>query len=123
MRAMVLREQNQPLVMTDMPIPTPTDSQILIRVSACGICRTDLHVVDGDLHEPKLPLIPGHQIVGEVVALGKAVSGLRTGQRVGVPWLGGSCGDCDYCCRGKENLEAFCRYHTTASSNDGSVDF
>lgn len=104
MRAMVLSQQKQPLVMTEVPIPVHTDSQILIRVTACGICRTDLHVVDGDLHEPKLPLIPGHQIVGEVVALGKAVNGLRTGQRVGVPWLGGSCGHCDYCCRGKENL-------------------
>ena len=88
MRAMVLRQQKQPLVMTDMPIPVPTDSQVLLRVNACGLCRTDLHVVDGDLQEPSLPLIPGHQIVGEIVSLGLAVSGLRTGQRVGVPWLG-----------------------------------
>ena len=110
MRAMVLRQQKQPLVMTDMPIPVPTDSQVLLRVNACGLCRTDLHVVDGDLQEPNLPLIPGHQIVGEIVSLGLAVSGLRTGQRVGVPWLGGSCGHCDYCCRGKENLCDEARY-------------
>jgi len=110
MRAMVLRQQKQPLVMTDMPIPEPTDSQVLLRVNACGLCRTDLHVVDGDLQEPNLPLIPGHQIVGEIVSLGLAVSGLRTGQRVGVPWLGGSCGHCDYCCRGKENLCDEARY-------------
>ncbi len=110
MRAMVLRQQKQPLVMTDMPIPMPTDSQVLIRVNACGICRTDLHVVDGDLQEPSLPLVPGHQIVGEIVSLGPAVSGLHTGQRVGVPWLGGSCGHCDYCRRGKENLCDEARY-------------
>jgi propanol-preferring alcohol dehydrogenase len=76
----------------------------LLRVLACGICRTDLHVVDGELREPRLPLVPGHQIVGEVVACGARVAGFAAGERIGVPWLGGSCGDCDFCRAGEENL-------------------
>lgn len=104
MRAMVLNQPRVPLQCADVPIPEPGPNQIRIRVSACGVCRTDLHVVDGDLTEPKLPLIPGHQIVGQVEKLGEAVSAFVIGQRVGVPWLGGSCGHCDFCVAGSENL-------------------
>lgn len=104
MKAMVLHQQKHPLELETLPIPTPTSQQLLIKVSACGVCRTDLHVVDGDLKEPKLPLIPGHQIVGEIVYMGNAVSGFELGQRVGVPWLGGSCGHCAYCMERQENL-------------------
>ena len=85
-----------------MPVPGP--SQVLIEVSACGLCRTDLHVVDGELTEPKLPLVPGHQVVGRVVATGVEVHDLREGERVGVPWLGWTCGSCRYCLEGRENL-------------------
>jgi propanol-preferring alcohol dehydrogenase len=104
MRAMVLQRQNEPLVLQELPVPSPSPEQVLLRVTACGVCRTDLHVVDGDLLEPKLPLVPGHQIVGEIEAVGAAVTGFYPGQRVGVPWLGGSCGHCDYCSRDQENL-------------------
>lgn len=104
MQAMVLETPNSPLVSRALPVPTPAADQLLLRVKACGICRTDLHVVDGDLREPRLPVVPGHQIVGEVVAIGSAVSGFEAGQRVGVPWLGGSCGHCHYCEAGRENL-------------------
>ncbi len=85
-------------------MPRPGPEGVLLRVLACGICRTDLHVVDGELREPRLPLVPGHQIVGEVVACGARVAGLAAGERIGVPWLGGSCGDCDFCRAGEENL-------------------
>jgi propanol-preferring alcohol dehydrogenase len=81
-----------------------------VKVSACGVCRTDLHVVDGELPEPKLPLVPGHEVVGRVDALGAGVTGFAPGQRVGVPWLGFACGDCDYCTSGRENLCAGARY-------------
>lgn len=104
MRAMLLDKPGQPLRLADVPIPTPGPQQLLIRVSVCGICRTDLHVVDGELTQPKLPLIPGHQIVGYVEALGPEATGFRIGDRVGVPWLQGSCGHCQYCLRGQENL-------------------
>jgi propanol-preferring alcohol dehydrogenase len=104
MRAMVLRKQGSPLVLQDLPVPEPDDDQLLVRVSVCGVCRTDLHVVDGDLREPVLPLVPGHQIVGTVVALGRHAARFRRGDRIGVPWLGGSCGRCYYCTRGQENL-------------------
>lgn len=104
MRAMVMTQQHAPLELCDVPIPEPGPGQLLIRVSACGICRTDLHVVDGDLHEPSIPLIPGHQIVGHVAAAGPGAGNFAPGQRVGVPWLGGSCGQCDYCLEQRENL-------------------
>ena len=104
MRAMVLKQANSPLVLTDLPVPTPAAGQIRIRVSACGVCRTDLHVVDGDLTEPRLPLVPGHQIVGQVDQLGEGVQMFQIGDRVGVPWLGGSCGHCGFCDSGAENL-------------------
>ncbi len=104
MRAMVLRRQGEPLRLEDVAEPTPGSGQVLIEVAACGLCRTDLHVVDGDLREPKLPLIPGHQVVGRVVGLGPGVAGIEVGRRVGVPWLGWWCGECRYCREGRENL-------------------
>ncbi len=104
MRAMVLHRQQAPLVLEEVARPEPSDLQLLIRVQACGVCRTDLHVVDGDLSEPRLPLIPGHQIVGLVEQTGAAARGYSVGDRVGVPWLGGSCGNCEFCRRGEENL-------------------
>ena len=104
MRAMVLQQPGSPLVLSDCGLPVPRLSQILIRVRACGVCRTDLHVCDGELPRPKLPLIPGHEIVGEVVSHGTEVSGFSIGQRVGVPWLGHTCGHCSYCLRAAENL-------------------
>ena len=88
----------------EVPTPEPAPGQLLIRVRACGVCRTDLHVVDGDLKEPKLPIVPGHEIVGRVEAIGAGVDGFAVGERVGVPWLGSSCGICRYCREGRENL-------------------
>jgi len=104
MKAMVLKAVGEALVPVDMPDPRPGPGEIAIAVSACGVCRTDLHVVDGDLKDPALPVIPGHEIVGRVSALGEGVSGLRVGDRVGVPWLGHTCGVCPYCQSGRENL-------------------
>jgi propanol-preferring alcohol dehydrogenase len=104
MKAMIMREPRQPLREADVPRPGAGDGQILIRVSACAVCRTDLHVIDGDLTDPKLPLILGHEIVGEIVELGAGVTGFTAGQRVGVPWLGWTCGECRYCMTGRENL-------------------
>ena len=104
MQAMVLRRAGQPLEAVELPVPTPQAGQLLIRVRACGVCRTDLHVVDGELAEAKLPLIPGHEIVGTVAALGEGVTRFAVGARVGVPWLGWTCGSCDYCRSGRENL-------------------
>ncbi|HLO27063.1 MAG TPA: zinc-dependent alcohol dehydrogenase family protein [Geobacteraceae bacterium] len=104
MRAMVLEEAGRPLRLMDVPVPVPGPEEALIRVHACAVCRTDLHVVDGELTEPKLPLIPGHQIVGTVVAKGMQVTRFELGERVGVPWLGATCGTCRYCETGRENL-------------------
>lgn len=104
MRAMVFDSNGSRLALRDLPVPGPNTGQVLLRVEACGVCRTDLHVVDGDLKKPMLPLIPGHEIVGRIEALGKGVTGLRIGQRVGVPWLGHTCGSCAYCTSGRENL-------------------
>jgi propanol-preferring alcohol dehydrogenase len=104
MRAMVLTQPGRPLELQARPVPKPDHAQLLIRVRACGVCRTDLHIVDGELPKPKLPLILGHQIVGEVVALGPEVTGFTPGELVGVPWLGSTCGQCRYCTRGQENL-------------------
>jgi len=114
MRAMHLDSPRQPLQFRDLPIPVPAPGQVLIRTRACGVCRTDLHVVDGDLTQGKLPIIPGHEIVGEVVELGPGTTGLASGQRVGVPWLGYTCGQCRYCRAGHENLcdrARFTGYH------------
>lgn len=110
MRAMVLDAPRQPLRERQCPNPAPGPGQVLVDVSVCGVCRTDLHVVDGDLTEPKLPIIPGHQVVGRVAGWGEGVTGFAVGDRVGIPWLGGSCGACDYCLRGQENLCDDSRY-------------
>jgi propanol-preferring alcohol dehydrogenase len=104
MRAMVLTVPGQPLQSMTVPVPRPGPGQLLIRVGACGVCRTDLHVFDGELTEPKLPLILGHEIAGTVAAVGEGVGQFRIGDRVGVPWLGWTCGQCRYCRRGQENL-------------------
>jgi zinc-binding alcohol dehydrogenase family protein len=101
---MILDAPGRPLRETELPRPKVDPGQILIKVSACGVCRTDLHVVDGDLTEPKLPIIPGHEIVGYVVAKGQGVERFELGERVGVPWLGYTCGTCKYCVSGRENL-------------------
>jgi len=104
MQAMVLTAAGGPLELRTLPTPAPGPGQVLLRVSACGVCRTDLHILDGELTEPALPLVPGHQIVGRVVARGDGVTGFEPGERVGVPWLGGTCGACRYCATGRENL-------------------
>jgi propanol-preferring alcohol dehydrogenase len=104
MRAMLLEVPGQRLRLAQLPRPEPAAQQLLIRVRACGVCRTDLHVADGELHEPSLPLVLGHEIVGVVEALGSEVSSFTLGQRVGVPWLGHTCGRCRYCLSGRENL-------------------
>ena len=101
---MVLQAQREPLRLTDLREPRPKPGQVLIRVSACGVCRTDLHILDGELSEPKLPLVPGHQIVGTVAAAGEGAERFAVGERVGVPWLGWTCGECRYCLGGRENL-------------------
>ncbi len=102
MRAMVF--DGAGLALRDVPRPVPGSGQVLVRVRACAVCRTDLHVVDREIPDPKLPLIPGHEIVGEVAELGRGVHGLSEGDRVGIPWLGWTCGDCPSCRRGEENL-------------------
>ena len=104
MRAMVLERAHTPLVRRELPRPEPRAGEVAIDVAACGVCRTDLHIADGELAEPALPLVPGHEIVGRVRALGAGVAGFTVGQRVGVPWLGRTCGTCFYCRRGMENL-------------------
>ncbi|KGJ08675.1 zinc-binding alcohol dehydrogenase family protein (plasmid) [Paracoccus versutus] len=104
MHAMLLHRIGAPLVWTELPDRDPGPGEIRVRVLACGVCRTDLHVVDGELPDPVLPIIPGHEIVGRVDALGPGVTGLALGQRVGIPWLGHACGACPYCRDGRENL-------------------
>lgn len=101
---MLLKQQGKPLVASEISLPKCGPDDVLIRVLACGVCRTDLHVCDGDLTEPELPLVPGHEIVGEIVECGNQVTTLKIGQRVGVPWLGYTCGKCRYCKQGNENL-------------------
>src|SRR5262245_49706727 len=104
MLSMVLHEAGRPLVADDRPVPTPDAGQILLKVTACGVCRTDLHVVDGELPHPKPLVVPGHEIVGIVSALGEGAERFRLGDRIGVPWLGSTCGNCRYCTSGRENL-------------------
>jgi propanol-preferring alcohol dehydrogenase len=101
---MVLEETHAPLVMRERQTPIPARGEILLEVAACGVCRTDLHVVDGELPDPKLPIVPGHEIVGRIAAIGGDVAGLAVGERIGVPWLGFTCGICPYCRDGHENL-------------------
>jgi alcohol dehydrogenase, propanol-preferring len=104
MRAMRLERIGEPLRAADAPVPAPGQGQVLLRIRTCAVCRTDLHIVDGEVAAPKLPIVPGHQIVGSVVGLGDGVTRLRVGERVGVPWLGWTCGRCEYCVSGRENL-------------------
>lgn len=104
MRAMVLEKVDHPLVLKDVPCPTPKPSEVLIKIQACGVCRTDLHIIDGELPHPKLPLILGHQVVGIIDKLGENVSKHKLGDRVGVPWLGCTCHVCEFCVSGRENL-------------------
>lgn len=114
MRAMVLHRPGELLRADDVPRPKPGAGELLIRVHACGVCRTDLHVVDGDLTQGKMPIVPGHEIVGEVVARGEGAKRFAIGERVGVPWLGSTCGRCSYCTSGRENLcdaARFTGYH------------
>lgn len=110
--AMVLERPGGPLVLRSRAAPVPADGQVLIRVSACGVCRTDLHLLDGELPDIPYPVVPGHQIVGRVLALGGGVdpAKLQVGQRIGVPWLGWTCGTCDFCRRGEENLCDLARF-------------
>jgi propanol-preferring alcohol dehydrogenase len=110
MRCMIMDTAKAPLRLGAVAVPTPGPGQVLISVHACAVCRTDLHVVDGELTQPKLPLIPGHEIVGSVAAVGADVDRFRVGDRVGVPWLGWTCGQCDFCRSGRENLCAHARF-------------
>src|SRR3974390_1869934 len=114
MQAMLFEEVGRPLRAAEVPVPVPGPDEVLIRVSACGVCRTDLHIVAGELTDPKLPLIPGHQIVGRIAALGDRGERFKVGDRVGVPWLGSTCNSCRYCSSGRENLcdrARFTGYH------------
>ncbi len=104
MKAMALRRPGAPLRACDLPRPEPGPGQVRVKVTACGVCRTDLHVVDGDLPSAKADIIPGHEIVGRIDAVGDGVSGFELGDRVGIPWLGATCGRCDFCTSGQENL-------------------
>ena len=104
MRAQVLSAAQTPLAATELPPPRPGAGEVLIAVTACAVCRTDLHIVDGELTQPKLPLVPGHEIVGTVIETGAAADRFKVGERVGVPWLGWTCGVCEYCRSGRENL-------------------
>jgi len=104
MHAMVLNKIKTPLEWTELPDPQPGPGEIRVQVAACGVCRTDLHVVDGELPNPKVPIIPGHEIVGRIDLLGAGVTSLKLGERVGIPWLGHTCGVCPYCLGGQENL-------------------
>jgi alcohol dehydrogenase, propanol-preferring len=108
MRAMIFegagRDAAAPLSLKQVPVPQPGPGEVLVKVNACAVCRTDLHVVDGDLKEPKLPLIPGHEIVGRVAGLGAGITAFKLGDRVGIPWLGHTCGSCTFCRSGRENL-------------------
>jgi propanol-preferring alcohol dehydrogenase len=104
MRAMRLHAAGEALVAEEMPVPEVGNGRLLVKVSACAVCRTDLHILDGELTEAKLPLVPGHEIVGRVEEIGDGVKGFRIGDRVGIPWLGWTCGKCEYCLSGRENL-------------------
>lgn len=104
MKAMVLATQGGHLILDDLPEPEPGDGQVKLAVTACGLCRTDLHIIDGELRHPRLPLVPGHQIVGKVVSVARGAVRFQPGDRVGVPWLGWTCGDCRRCRANRENL-------------------
>lgn len=122
MRAMVLESIGSPLQLKEVAVPSPGSGELLIEVSTCGICRTDLHVKEGELMSPHLPLIMGHQVVGRVVKLGQGVKEFRVGERVGVPWLGDCCGACRFCLTGRENLCDHAVY-TGYQKNGGFAEF
>jgi alcohol dehydrogenase, propanol-preferring len=117
MEAMILEHPGRPLQWRKMPEPNPGRGEVLIQVSACAVCRTDLHIIDGELTQPKLPLVPGHEVVGRIVQTGQDAARFRPGDRVGVPWLAWTCGQCEYCRSGKENLCDSARF--TGYSVDG----
>ncbi len=117
MRAMVFRGAGPALALEERPVPAPGPEEILVRVAACGVCRTDLHLVDGELLKPRLPVVPGHEVVGRVAAVGAGVERFREGDRVGIPWLGWTCGACPCCRRGRENLCPSARF--TGYTRDG----
>src|SRR3989442_2593556 len=124
MQVMLLEAPRRPLRLVEVPDPAPGPGQILIAVKACGVCRTDLHVANGDLPDPKLPLILGHEIVGTVAALGTGVSRFQVGDHVGVPWLGWTCGEWGYCPASRENLcdrAAFTGYNLDRGYADRAV--
>lgn len=122
MLAMVLERPGEPLRLMEVPIPEPGTGQIRVKVRACGVCRTDLHIVDGELPDPRLPLIPGHEIVGVVDKLGEGVDGFGVGDRVGIPWLGWTDGTCPYCRSGRENLCDNARF-TGYTLNGGYAEY
>ncbi len=122
MRALLLDAPRQKLRLSEVPVPEINPHQIRLRVRVCGLCRTDLHVVDGDLTDTQYPIIPGHQIIGIVESVGDAVTGFRIGDRVGIPWLGSSCGECRYCQTGRENLCDHARY-TGYHLNGGFAEY
>lgn len=117
MRAMVLGSPGTRLELRELPLPKPGRGEVLVEVGACGVCRTDLHILDGELPAPRLPLVPGHEIVGRIAELGAEVRGLAVGERVGVPWLGWTCGTCKPCRDGRENLCDAARF--TGYQRDG----
>jgi propanol-preferring alcohol dehydrogenase len=122
MRAMFFEAVGKPLTLREVPVPQPDPGQVLVRVGACAVCRTDLHVLDGELPNPKLPLIPGHEIVGRIEAVGDGVGHFATGDRVGIPWLGWTCGECRYCRSNKENLCDHARF-TGYTIDGGYAEF
>ncbi|MGC8782272.1 MAG: zinc-dependent alcohol dehydrogenase family protein [Anaerolineae bacterium] len=122
MRAMLLEAPGRPLTPACLKTPQPGPGQVLVRVHACGVCRTDLHILDGELARPKLPLIPGHEIAGTVAALGEGVTQFQIGDRIGVPWLGWTCGECRFCRRGQENLCEQARF-TGYTLDGGYADY
>jgi propanol-preferring alcohol dehydrogenase len=122
MRAMLFEQAGRPLCRTELEVPKPGPGQLLIKVRACAVCRTDLHVVDGELANPKLPLIPGHEIVGTVAQGGEGIERYAIGDRVGIPWLGWTCGECSYCLAGRENLCDHARF-TGYNLDGGYAEF
>jgi propanol-preferring alcohol dehydrogenase len=122
MRSMVIDQPHTRLRLEERAVPTAAAGQILIRIRACGVCRTDLHVIDGELPQARYPVVPGHEVVGEVAAIGEGVAGFKEGERVGVPWLGWTCGKCRYCLAGRENLCDFARF-TGCNIDGGYSDF
>ncbi|MFP4416367.1 MAG: zinc-dependent alcohol dehydrogenase family protein [Fibrobacterota bacterium] len=122
MKAQLLLKPREPLQFIDMPKPEPSPGEVLVRVHTCGVCRTDLHIVDGELSGPTLPLVPGHQIVGTIESLGANVKGFAPGQRIGIPWLGKTCGRCKFCTSGRENLCDNARF-TGYTRNGGFAEY